>query len=237
MLENFAVSITYQEIANGLGFLGLINGLAFGLVCRAFSPQKTGTRSFSYWIRAAVPVVLSFHLFLYPIQNGWVFSERRLVQQFTSDTVFARRLDVPGASRVVWGEPTQVQEWDITRSDFEGLNRWLAESKANFYVFPEATMLYGFQKKVSPQPWVFFMPGHSFRLEDIGHVDTVILESLKRNNVTVVVLEKTSSSLDHELLERMPKLRSWIRGEFEKAIEFGIYEVWKHRQASSSPAS
>jgi hypothetical protein len=73
------------------------------------------------------------------------------------------------------------------------------------------------------------MPDHSFPMSDIAHVGTVILESLKKNNVTVIVLEKSSDSHNDELLKQMPSLDAWLHSQFQKTKEFGYYEVWTLR--------
>jgi hypothetical protein len=46
-----------------------------------------------------------------------------------------------------------------------------------------------------------------------------------------IVLEKASFGKANELLADMPTLQHWIHTEFEKRADFGLYEVWRLRQA------
>jgi hypothetical protein len=93
-----------------------------------------------------------------------------------------------------------------------------------------STLLYGLHQRVSPQPWVYLASNNSFRLSDIEQVDTTIVKSLKRNNVRVFVWETPTLNGDTEqLMKGMPSLRAWLRNNFEKEKEFGLYEVWSLR--------
>jgi hypothetical protein len=177
-----------------------------------------------------VPILAAVFLFYRPGVTGWEVSSVRLVQQFDANTRFAERLRVPGASRVIWGDPTVLDNVTISRQNFEDVNAWLAKADTNFFVFPYSTLLYGLHNRVSPQPWLYIMPDHSFRMSDIGRVGTTIVQSLKKNNVTAVVLEKTSSTDD--LLRQMPDLQNWLLNQFQRTKEFGYYEVWTLRTAA-----
>jgi len=229
--QNLFVSLTLNEPENEMGFIGLISGLAFGIFFEVFWKKRlSGKHPIAYWLSAPLMVFILYQVFLNPARSGWGSSRTRYVLQFPPDTRFSERLQVRGASRVKWGEPTLVDTVDVTRKDFEDLNAWLDNANSNFFVFTDATILYGLHKRVSPQPWVFLIPQHSFLLSDISEVDETVLNSLQRNNVTAVILEKASFGMaPHELMEKMPKLRSWIDTQFEKAAEFGLFEVWKLR--------
>jgi hypothetical protein len=77
---------------------------------------------------------------------------------------------------------------------------------------------------------LYLIDGHSFLKSDIARVDDTIVNSLRKNAVTVIVLEKTSFLGTHKLLDEMPKLQEWIRDDFEKTKEFGLCEVWTLRE-------
>ena len=229
-LQNIFASITLNDVANSVGYLGLINGLAFGLFSRVFwKKRRESDRPLKYWAMAAVPVLIAVLLFYRPTLRGWRTSAWRTVQQFDRNATFDERLQVAGASRVMWGEPTIMDDLTVTRQDFENVNAYLSESNATFYVFPYSTLLYGLHKKPSPQPYVYFMPDHSFLMSDIAQVGTKIVESLQKNNVTVIVLEQSSSFHNEDLLRQMPDLSTWLRSRFQKTREFGYYQVWTLR--------
>ena len=98
----------------------------------------------------------------------------------------------------------------------------------DFFVFGDATILYGLHRKMSPQPWLYFLDGHSYLNSDLPLVDEVVTTALRRHGIRTVVIEKISyaGGQDAAWLIHMPKLNAWIHGNFDKNREFGIYEVW-----------
>jgi hypothetical protein len=232
-LQNLFASTTFDEVYNSVGFVGLINGAAFALFTYPFWRKKeSGDRPLVYWCRAAIPLLGAYVLFYRPIVNGWYDSRTRIVQQFDEQTVFVGPVHVARASRLMWGEPTIMEGVRVTREDFEQLNEWLARANVNFFVFPSSTLLYGLQNRVSPQPWLYFTPDHSFLLSDMPKVDAALVASLKRNDVRAIVVEK-SSSQNEEYLRRMPAFKGWLDSQYQKTVQFGLFEVWTLRSARS----
>ena len=214
---------TDNEIENVVPYLGLIYGLSFAVFWKYVVLAETSPTDA---VKRAFFVGLGFLVLGYPLLSGMSKAWSRSVQEFERGAVFNHYLQVPRMTRVVWGEPTHHGErTTIAQQDFEALNAWLSETQANFFVFPDSTMLYGVQGRVSPQPWLYFSPGHSFLIEDLPKVDAAVLDSLQKNNVQAIVLEKDSWVLNHNLWKQMPKLKAWIEGDFEKVKDFGIYEV------------
>ena len=230
-LQNLFAALTRNDAENEIGYLGLINGLAFGFFYEVFFKGKLpGKHPIVRWAGVFLTLAVAYGMFGGFARSGWGYSMERVVLQFPSDARFTEQVHVKGASRLRWGEPTMIDDTtNLSRKDFEDLNTWLDQANANFFVFPDSTLLYGLHKKVSPQPWVYFMPQHSFLLSDLAHVDETIQKSLEKNHVTVVVLEKTSWGETRKHLDEMPKLRGWIDNNFEKTKEFGLYEVWTLR--------
>ena len=214
---------TDNELENAVPYLGLIYGLSFAVFWKYVVLAETSPTDA---VKRAFFVGLGFLVLGYPLLSGMSKAWSRSVQEFERGAVFNHYLKVPRMTRVVWGEPTHHGErTTIAQQDFEALNAWLSETQANFFVFPDSTMLYGVQGRVSPQPWLYFSPGHSFLIEDLPKVDAAVLDSLQKNNVQAIVLEKDSWVLNHNLWKQMPKLKAWIEGDFEKVKDFGIYEV------------
>jgi len=223
---------TDNEIENSLPFLGLIYGLCFAVFWQYMVLAET---SRTEWLKRAFFVGLGCLVLGYPLYKGLNTAWNRSVQEFQAGAVFNHRTQVPGMSRVVWGEPTRYGVRSIIdRHDFEALNAWLAETQSNFFVFPDSTILYGLQKRISPQPWLYFSPGHSFLIEELPEVDAAVVAALERNNVRAIVLEKDSWVLNHNLWRQMPKLKAWIEEDFEKVQDFGIYEVRLSKKALQS---
>jgi hypothetical protein len=168
-----------------------------------------------------------------PLHDGLVHSWNRAVQQFGAGTTFDQPVNVTGMAGLKWGEPTIMNPFSrqrLERSDFEELNGWLSRTGRNFFVFPDATILYGLHRRVSPQPWLYFSPGHSFLVSEFPHVDATVIDSLQRNHVEIIVLEKASWLGNEKLLAAMPRLHRWIEADFQKFRTFGIFEVWTMRR-------
>lgn len=193
-------------------------------------------------------IAISVLVWVPMILQGARVSWKRFVQQFTSQSRFSGTLDVEGLRSVKWadfsyadrlelveaGHSAPAGEWWLRRPDFEGVNDWLAQHRGNFFVFGDATMLYGLHQRISPQPWLYFLADHSYLLEDLAHVDEVVTASLSRNSIRTVIVEKVSWAgyQDAEWLTRMPRLKAWIEDNFVKEKEYGIYEVWVAKQQS-----
>src|SRR2546430_5294264 len=54
----------------------------------------------------------------------------------------------------------------------------------------DTTILYGILHRQSPQPLLYYQPGHSFTDRDISRLDQVILQSLQTRNVQTIVREQ-----------------------------------------------
>jgi len=254
--QQLFILTTVNEAANGVPFFGLAGGLALGLLSVVLGPKgvqfslTSGERSLEARIsgRSSRRLLLAASALLWGalIVQGVRTSWNRPVQQFTAESSFTEVLNVPGLTRLKWADfsysdrlalSTGVQredpdhEWWIRRADFEGLNEWLTRNPGNFFVFGDSTMLYGLHGSISPQPWLYFLEGHSYLDSDLPHVDEVVVNSLRRNAIRTVILEKVSwaGGQDTDSLPRMLKLNAWISGNFTKVEEFGIYEVWVAR--------
>lgn len=227
LFQNLFPLHTDNELENSRPFLGLIYALSIGLLVETFRIDGARIRM----RLAASAAVLVFGL---AFAQGAFHSWKRTVQQFPLDASFTERLQVPGMSRVRWGEPTlantTARRPTLGRREFEDLNAWLAAADANFFVFPDATMLYGIHGRISPQPWLYFSAGHSFLGKDLPKVDAAVVDALRRNGVRIVILERQSWLGNDRLLKYMPALQGWIHDEFEKVREFGIFEVWQARR-------
>ena len=180
-------------------------------------------------IKTAVTILAALVLFGRSSMNAWRIDAERIVQQFDASTTFAEPLHVKGASRVLWGEPTFLNDTArVTRRDFDDLNAWVGQCRCSFFVFSNSTLLYGLQHRISPQPWVLLTPDHSFLSAEFDRVSSVIVDSLRRNQVTAVVLEGPLFERDPILL-KMASLHDWIQRDFRMEQQFGGYQVWVRR--------
>jgi hypothetical protein len=207
--------------------------------------------------RATAAVIGS--LALYSAGEGLMVAHGRFVQEFAPGAAFDQRLHVAGAERVRWGEPTRItpqfcsslgdmckissastaldHSYEILqREDFEQVAMRLRERSGNFFVFPDATMLYGLTGRPSPQPLLYFHPGQSYAVADQSALDRTIVAALERNRVRSIVLERASFMGTHKLLAEFPELDAWIARNFELSEEIGNYHLFDAREAAPSAA-
>jgi hypothetical protein len=198
-------------------------------------------------------------LALYSAGEGLMVAHGRFVQEFAPGATFDQGLHVPGAERVRWGEPTRItpqfcsslgdmckissastaldHSYELLqREDFEQVAMRLRERSGNFFVFPDATMLYGLTGRPSPQPLLYFHPGQSYSLADQATLDRTIVAALERNHVRSIVLERASFMGTHKLLAEFPELDAWIARHFELSEEIGNYHLFDAREALPSAA-
>jgi hypothetical protein len=199
-------------------------------------------------------------LALYSAGEGLMVAHGRFVQEFAPGTTFDEPLRVAGAERLRWGEPTRItpqfcsslgdmckissastaldHSYELLqREDVEQVARRLRERSGSFFVFPDATMLYGLLGRPSPQPLLYFHPGQSYSVADQAALDRSIVDALERNRVRSVVLERASFMGTHKLLADFPRLDAWIAQNFELTEEIGNYRLFDAREAAPSAAS
>jgi len=196
-------------------------------------------------------------LVLYSAGEGLMVAHGRFVQEFAPGATFEQTVRVPGAERVRWGEPTRItpqfcsslgdmckissastaidHSYELLqREDFEQVASRLRQRDGNFFVFPDATMLYGLTGRPSPQPLLYFHPGQSYSLADQAELDRSIVEALERHRVSSIVLERASFMGTHKLLSEFPRLDAWITSHFELTEEIGNYRLLDAREAAPS---
>ncbi len=231
-------STSLNEIENCMPFLGLAFSLTVALSLQLFygrevlvSPNglsaapafRIGKRSV-----AAVIIVSGILVFAVLADYGIYTDFSRLVQQFPDRAAFRERLHVNRASRLIWGEPTRLGKELLKREDFENLTHWLQYKNQNFFVFPDATILYGLTGHISPQPLLYFLENHSYRAQETGELDREMLASLQKNQVKVFIQEKDSVLHTHDTLPNFPLTYHWIQNTFHVAREFGPFQVFEH---------
>lgn len=254
---------TNNDAANNNAFVGVCLASALVLLDRgrrqlslsAFADVQAVLRA---WPARLGTLVLA-GLTAYSCGDGLLIARDRNVQEFFGAR-FEERLAVKGAERVLWGEPTRITPHfcgsmgdtcklsaDVAdaerplqflrRSDFERVAQELQARQQNFFVFPDATVLYGLTGRISPQPLLYFHPGQSFFVSERQQLDQAIVQALQRNHVTLIVLERASFMGMHKQLTEFPKLHAWIEAEFEPGLELGNYRLLQARAPRSSVAA
>lgn len=257
---------TNNDAANNNAFVGVCLAAALALLLQARasiraveapSAVEAMLRHVLHGRPALVAALVMGGFTLYSFGDGLLIARDRNVQEFFGAR-FETPLAVTGASRVIWGEPTRItpnfcgnigemcrvadspeaerRAQFLEREDFERIARELASRQENFFVFPDATMLYGLSGRISPQPLLYFHPGQSYLLSDRDALDRTIVEHLEKNRVRLVVLERASFMGTHRALDGFPRLSAWLKDEFTPLLELGNYRLLEWRKARTPVA-
>lgn len=200
-----------NDRANCVPFLGLTCGWTLAISRRIPSRR---------WFFAALLLVLPLGAAGLAIDLIRAVHQPRLVD-------YSEKLSIPAMRRVRWASPTHIGEFTISRQQWEGLYEYLMARPGNFFVFPDATILYAITGRPSPQPFLYFVRGHSFADFQIPQADAAILASLQRSNIQTFVWEERTFMQTANTLTLFPQTHAWLLGNFRKARNFGIFQVWE----------
>jgi hypothetical protein len=228
---------TLNEWQNDVAFLALATCLGIGLMLRltdGIIPAE-GQIPLARTLRICLCVGAACWgsvVLAYEARAAWT----RTVQQFAWETRFDESIRVPRLDGLRWGEPMRIGEGTarLRKGDLEGLFSYLAAKRSNFFVMGDAAILYGLVGTVSPQPLLYFSPGHSFSAEQIPRLDRMISAGLIRNGVSVVVREKVTWRPDiAESYGEFPRTQTWFTSGFVHVRDFGNFEIWERKPERS----
>jgi hypothetical protein len=231
--RSFTQATTLNEWENNFAFVGLAAGLGIGLLVRirgGLPVSRGGIRGVIVGLMVAGGI-WSALLLRYEAIAAW----DRTVQQFAPGSRFRDKVAVRGMEAVYWGEPTPLRKVStLQRSEFEGVFEYLSETGKPFFVMGDSSILYGLLGARSPQPLLYFLPGHSFLLEHIPRLDDLVVSSLERNGVSVVIREKATHlpEIPHAY-PQFPRTWAWFTSRFVHAKDIGNYEVWEQRAVAA----
>ena len=147
-------------------------------------------------------------------------------------------LPIDKVKNLRWAEPTWLvtpsvlarrakphKELRVRESDILGLYEYLRKKDRNFFIFPDFTIFYALLDKVSPQPVLWFHRGLTYPKEYDESIDRWIVESLKKNEVRIVVKETTSWKHTGSTLAGLPLMAEYIRNNFRRVKNIGIFEI------------
>lgn len=200
-----------NDRSNSLPFLGLVCG--WGLA----AAQRTNSKRLPL---AAALLILPLGV------AGLAIDLVRAVHQ-PKPVDYSEKLSIPAMRRVSWANPTYIGEFTISRQEWEGLYNYLMARPGNFFIFPDATIFYGITGRPSPQPFLYFVRGHSFSDADIPRVDAAILSSLQHHNIQTFVWEERTFMHTANTLTLFPQTNAWLHTNFRKTRNFGIFQVWE----------
>ena len=255
--HSFFQLTTNNDAPNNNAFVGVCVALSGWLLAECLGGVlgvhfrgADGSFEFALPRRALLGALLALvSVAFYSVGEGITIAWTRNVQEFEGAS-FDEPLSVPRARGLLWGEPTRItpqfcgglgemcklsaadadreRPFQILhKADFEGIAVELQRRQQNFFVFPDATILYGLLGRPSPQPLLYFHPGQSYALADQGELDRRILQSLQDNRVELLVLERASFMGTHKLLAAFPALNAWFERDFRPVMEIGNYRLFE----------
>jgi hypothetical protein len=219
--QNLLLRTMLNEAESSRPFTGLVIGLVVG----SFLSIKQ--RRLTWALCSAYLAIMSATVFYL----GAKIVVTRDNQQFKSAT-FREHVQIPGAERLLWGEPTMMGKTPISREHFEQVAGALRRRNTNFFVFADSTILYGLLGKPSPQPFLYLWRNHSYRLSESKATAEQMVAALKKNNIQTIVLERDFDAATS--LEELPALAEWIHQEFVPAESIGLYTILDRRAGQGS---
>ncbi len=220
-------STSRNQLENMYPFAGLIFPMAFLLVRKGWTNEKTGC--FGKEGRLALTLGFAF-LALVVLGYGLDVSFSRKVQDIFQDTRFVERLRTPEMSGLRWGEPTEIRGSEVSAEDFDRLMAMLESEGKEFFIFPDFTIAYGILGKEPPQPLLWFHKGLTYPQNYSAALDRWIVSDLQRHGVKIVVIERVSFMGTRSRLGDFKLLSSYIKENFVKKESVGIFDVYHLRR-------
>jgi hypothetical protein len=221
--QHVFINTTLNQPENALGFSGLIIALAAGLLL-TYTPLGKGK------VRIVTGLILALFISL-ASAAGYKVAMRRDVHEMLRGARFGAPVSIPGLEGLRWGEPTLIRGTEVRPEHLAALYDYLNHSRRNFFIFPDFTLFYGLLGRPSPQPLLWFHEGVTYSREDNGPLDARIVAALELNKVTVYIREQSAWFDTGARLDDFPLLRSYLREDFHKVGEIGIFSVYERNPA------
>jgi len=238
----FCIS-TLNQPENGQPFLGIILTLGIGQLFYFSDKTTLKPKNEKYdrnWLKKNVVknslisgIVL---LTLFVARDGVKVSLDRTVHDIFTQSKFPEYCRIEKLKNLKWGQPTKYphrpQNTEIKEEDLIGLYEFLdkkvKKKGKRFFIFPDFTVFYGLLDIPSPQPVAWFHRDLTYARNSNSSVDKWIVDSLEKNMVEFVVLEKVSwfGNLE-ENLNDFPQLRNYSEN-YRRIRKIGIFYIYKN---------
>lgn len=233
LFQHVFMNTTLNQQDNACAFAGPITACAAGLLLVMVSGRRaSGGRGaasaglLSRPLSAAVLVLAAAATVAVSASGIRVSLDRKVHDIFQGDR-FAEPIRTEGLDGLRWAVPMRLRGFEIHQRDFLSLLAYLRESRENFLVFPDFTILYGLAGVPSPQPLLWFHEGVTYRKGETSELDARIVRDLERNRVAVVVIEQVAWFNSGERLDHFPALKSYIFENFSRLGQFGTFSVYR----------
>jgi hypothetical protein len=166
--------------------------------------------------------------------QGIKVSWDRVVHDIFSESTFPAYMSIPRLETLKWGQPTAIRGVEFKEIDVATLIEKLKKENKPFFVLPDFTILYGIVGQPSPQPILCFYKGLTYPRVYDESLDRWVVDSLDRNKVEYIVLEKASLfGTDH--LEDFPLLRAYVYDMFTAQDDIGAFKIRRRAKNLSAP--
>lgn len=231
------IHITRNQWENGLPFIGIMLATALGIIFDvmripdASSEGKINDKSMlpRFWTQRVIGFIAIFIL-VYVSVLGMQAAMNRKAHETIRNAKSWKYLEQEKLKHLKWAEPTKIRGREVKAKHLLNLIGYLEKEDKNFFIFPEFALLYGVLNKPSPQPLVWFQKGITYSDSYDKSLDQWIVSDLRRNVVEIAVLEATRFS--KRLMKDFPKLKTYIKQDFEFVRRFGFFEVFKKKAPS-----
>lgn len=218
----------------GLPFIGIIFSIGAGILIYLTdlikikvhyknSEAKIPSKIFIKGVLLFLFLIFGFYITF----KGVNISLTRKAHDIFGETVFKETLSVKEFKFLKWGGPTSIRGANVKREEIESLINFLKWENKNFFIFPDFTILYGILNLPSPQPLLWFHKGLTYPAYYDKSIDNWIVQSLKKNNVKIIVIEKYSWFGTEERLRDFPLLISYIEKNFIGVNQIGIFSIYR----------
>jgi hypothetical protein len=218
---------TNNNAANAWGFLGIYAPLGAYMTYRVLHNRKIG----NILILLPTAVILLAAISYSGINSAW----ERKVNDFNDSPVFKRISSPETIKDLQWCETTPAgsvgKKFVILKLDeVNKLIKFLKGRDGNFFIFSDFTALYGFLKKPSPQPLLWFHKGLTYPRKYDKTLDQWIVSSLKKNKVQTVIVEEISWFNNALVMKDFPLLEDYIKSNFSKLGYIGFHIIYIKRE-------
>jgi|GEM_PF-938120 len=243
LAQRLSIQTSAVSPENGFPLIGIILATAAGMLFYLIHSDDSRVKQLIDSLkpltrRDARAIVLAAVLLssLYVCISGVSISLNRDVQDSVTGSLFPQYMTHSKLLSLRWGSPTMVEDTDVTERDLTNILTYLTQSRKKFFVFPDFTVFYGLIGVPSSQPLLYFAPGETYSAGGDRHLDSLIVERLKENDVEIVVLEEKSVSDAELILGDLPLLKTFLKETFIKTGKIGIFHIYRKPEYGQIPS-
>lgn len=157
--------------------------------------------------------------------------QRNVQDIFNSKTRYVAHKTIPALLSLRWAEGVKPGEAHANWSDFESVFQELRDSKGQFYVVGDYTILYGVVGRPSVGPLLWFHKGLTYASKYDANQDQRLAQAVDRPEVTVIVVEEATFMNTSPLVD-FPILQKVISEQYHPTKQCGLFKLYRRNEAS-----